>query len=216
MLSKFGLGGKDTTQNAFKGGAVKYGLYLDKLLFEDVTRSKIHHAIKTDEIFSQQIDKTQVLMQNVIENIIKQSFDELVQSEEFVEFPQLKRDLANFFEHYLDTVNLLLKIIHFQKTNNWEGYIEAIRQVLPYCFSCNCHNYARNLSYQYVQMKNLATKHPSTQTFLKEEGFTVSLTGKPHSTIPMSQVIEMTINRSSKETNRKNQISWDLCMIDKN
>ena len=29
-------------------------------------------------------------MQNVIENITKQNFDEIVQSEEFAEFPQLK------------------------------------------------------------------------------------------------------------------------------
>ena len=49
-------------------------------------------------------------------------------------------------------------------------------------------------------MKNLASSHPSAQIFLKEEGFTVSLTGKPHSKIPMDQVIEMTINCSSKET----------------
>ena len=31
-----------------------------------------------------------VLMEKVIENIRKQNFDELVQIEEFVEFPQLK------------------------------------------------------------------------------------------------------------------------------
>ena len=37
----------------------------------------------------------QILMQNVIENIAKQNFDELVQSEELVEFPRLKGDLAN-------------------------------------------------------------------------------------------------------------------------
>ena len=29
-------------------------------------------------------------------------------------------------------------------------------------------------------MKNLATIHPSAQIFLKEEGFTLSLIGKPH------------------------------------
>ena len=34
-----------------------------------------------------------------------------MQSEEFVELPQLKGDLANFFEHYLGMVNLLLNIV---------------------------------------------------------------------------------------------------------
>ena len=72
-----------------------------------------------------------------------------MQSEEFVELPQLKGDFANLFEHYLDMVNLLLNMIHFQRTNNWEGYIDAIRKFL-HCFSCNRHNYARNL-YYYIE-----------------------------------------------------------------
>ena len=90
-------------------------------------------------------------------------------------------------------------MIHFQRTNNWKGYIEAIRKFLSYCFSCNRHNYARNLSYYYIQIKILASSHPSVQIFLKEEEFTGLLTGKPHFKIPMDHVIEMTIIRSSKE-----------------
>ena len=93
----------------------------------------------------------QILMENVIENITKQKFDELLLSEGVVELPQLKEDLANFFEYYLDMVNLVLNIIHFQRTSNWEGYIEAIRKFLPNCFSCNRHNYARNVSYYHIQ-----------------------------------------------------------------
>ena len=45
----------------------------------------MQHALKEDEIFSEQIDKIQILVQNVIENITKQNLDELVQSEDFVE-----------------------------------------------------------------------------------------------------------------------------------
>ena len=70
------------------------------MFFEDIVRSKIHHAIKT-----------------------KQNFDELVQNEGYAELPQLKRDLANFFEHYLDIVNLLINI-YFPGTNNWEGILK--------------------------------------------------------------------------------------------
>ena len=47
----------------------------------------MQHALKEDEIFSEQIDKIQILVQNVIENITKQNLDELVQSEDFVELP---------------------------------------------------------------------------------------------------------------------------------
>ena len=92
----------------------------------------MQHALKEDEIFSEQIDKIQILVQNVIENITKQNLDDLVQSEDFVELPQLEGNLANFFEHYLDMMNLLLNIIHFQQTKNWEGYIEPTRKFLQY------------------------------------------------------------------------------------
>ena len=74
-------------------------------------------------------------------------------------------------------------MIHFQRPNNCEGYIEAVRKFLPYSFSFNRHNYASTTS---------ASSHPSAQISLKEEGFTVSLTGKPHSKIPMDEVIEVT------------------------
>ena len=47
-------------------------------------------------------------------------------------------------------------------------------------------------------MKNLASSYPSPQIFVKEIGFTVSLTGKPHSKIPMDQVIQMTIVHQKK------------------
>ena len=58
-----------------------------------------------------------------------------------VEFPYFKGHLENIFEHYLDMVNLLFNTIQFQRANNCEGYIEAITKFLPYCFSCNRHEY---------------------------------------------------------------------------
>ena len=44
-------------------------------------------------------------------------------------------------------------------------------------------------------MKNSVISHPSAQIFLKEEGLTVSLTGKPYSKTSMNRVINITINR---------------------
>ena len=101
LLSRVCPGGKSTIQNALKGGDGKYDIYLHKLLFEAIARSKIHHAIKADEAFSENIDKMQTLMQSVIKNITKQNSHELVQSEEFAELPQLKRDLANYLNSEL-------------------------------------------------------------------------------------------------------------------
>ena len=44
--------GKGTIQNALKVGDVKYELYLHKGLLEAIARSKMRHAVKTDETFS--------------------------------------------------------------------------------------------------------------------------------------------------------------------
>ena len=83
---------------------------------------------------------------------------------------------------------------------NWNGYLQALGEFLPYCFSLNRHNYARNLSYYRMQMLNLHNSNPDLLHHVQEQGFTVSLSGLPYSRIPCDQVIEMTINRSSKDT----------------
>ena len=61
-------------------------------MFEVIARNKTRHPVKADAVFSYQTDKMQILMQNVHDT----KFVELVQSEEFVEFLQLKGDLTNF------------------------------------------------------------------------------------------------------------------------
>ena len=43
-------------------------------------------------------------------------------------------------------------------------------------------------------------KKPCAYEYLKEGGFTASLSGNVHSQMPMNQIIEKTINRFSKET----------------
>ena len=109
-------------------------------------------------------------------------------------------DMAEWIETYLDMVDMLLNVIHFQRVGNWNGYLQAIKKFLPYCFACNRHNYARNLRFYYMHMLNLRNDNPLLQQYLEREGFTGSVTGKPHSRLPMDQIIEVTINRSSKST----------------
>ena len=64
----------------------------------------------------------------------------------------------------------------------------------------NRHNYARNLSYYFISMLNLQDSHPNIYQYLKNGGFTASISGLPFSKIPCDQIIETTINRSSKST----------------
>ena len=51
-----------------------------------------------------------------------------------------------------------------------------------------------------MQMLDLHNSNRDLLHHMQEQGFTVSLSGLPYSRIPCDQVIEMTINRSSKDT----------------
>ena len=64
----------------------------------------------------------------------------------------------------------------------------------------NRHNYARNLSYYFISMLNLQDCQPNIYQYLKNGGFTASVSGFPFSKIPCDQIIETTINCSSKST----------------
>ena len=114
--------------------------------------------------------------------------------------PSSSGDMLFWMDMYLEMVNLMLNMVHFQRIGSWNGYLQALGEFLPYCFSLNRHNYARNLSYYRMQMLNLHNSNPDLLHHMQEQGFTVSLSGLPYSRIPCDQVIEMTINRSSKDT----------------
>ena len=96
-------------------------------------------------------------------------------------------------------VNMLINNIHFQRAGNWKGFLEVILHFLPYCVNPNRHKYARNLSYFYCHMYKLEKDNKEAYIFMLKGGFTRSMTGKPHSRIPIDQVIETTVNRCLKE-----------------
>ena len=62
----------------------------------------------------------------------------------------------------------------------------------------NWYNYARNLSYCFISMLNLQDSHPNIYQYLRNGGFTASISGLPFSKISCDQIFESTINCSSK------------------
>ena len=74
--------------------------------------------------------------------------------------PDHTGSMANWMDTLIEMIDLMLKTGHFQHTGNWEGFLEAIHQFLPWCFALNWHNYARNLLYCYVNMKCLKMRNP--------------------------------------------------------
>ena len=128
------------------------------------------------------------------------TLDKVVDHPEMKVIPPLIGGMAMWMDSFIDMVGLLLNLIHFQRTGNWEGFLEAIDEFLPWCFGLNRQNYARNMSYYYVDMRDLKRRHPDAYKYLVDGGFSGSLSGEKHTKIPMDQIIEVTINRFSKET----------------
>jgi hypothetical protein len=123
--------------------------------------------------------------------------------------------MCMWFDSFLQMVDLLLNIICFIRNGNWHGYSEAIYMFLPYCFTLNRHNYAKTLSYFYVDMLDLKSRNPQAYQYLEDGWFSGSLSGSIFSNISMDQVIEMTINRFSKSVGGLSRKTENIGAADK-
>lgn len=129
-----------------------------KLLFETFTRYNVHLPVVLKEISKESID-----------TMIDQSYVKQLQS--------LNGDMAKWINSFLD---MLLNMIHFQRSGNWSGFMEKVYKFLPYCFDQNRQNYSKNLSYFYLLMRKLETENEDAYVYMVKGGFTGSLTGKSH------------------------------------
>ena len=145
-----------------------------------------------DAVFTSLLDKLQTI-------ITHETVDSMIHYFGHKTLLTLNGVMAAFMNIYLEIVNMLLNFLHFLRVGNWEGYLEKIREFLPYCFSLNRHNYARSLLYYYTHMLPLKEENLEAFQYLHDRGFTGSLSGRSHSMIPMNQIIEMTMNQSCKE-----------------
>ena len=194
-----GVGSEGSIRAAIKRGDVKDGIRYYKILYEAFLRSKIEYIankevdILKDESFEEAIPKA-------CTKLTPGNNKELLAHPSMKSLDDLEGTMSKWIESYIEMVNLLLNIIHFQRTGNWTGYLQAIHEFLPWCFALNRQNYAHDLSYHLVDMQNLETKSPQAYKYLKKGGSSGSLSGDKHTSIPMDQVIACTINRLCKDT----------------
>ena len=135
------ISGEGTIKLALKGGDLKFGIHLQKLMFEAITRTKIINIEKSG-LFS--IDEN--AFQNIIhlqKDISEENFQNICESLQTL--PKPTSGLLCCLELYHDMVTLFLKTICAQGTGNWKGLLPCTREFLLYCFSLNRQNYARSL-----------------------------------------------------------------------
>ena len=75
----------------------------------------------------------------------------------------------------LSIIDIFFNLEFCPQTDNRNGYLEAVHTFLPWHFALNQLNYARNLSYFYVEMLNMEKNAPQAHHNLATGGFVGSL-----------------------------------------
>ena len=130
LLVYSGIGGEGTITNALRGGDVKQALYLHKLIFEAIIRTKVKHF---DYCSNFLIEEGRKLLEDFQKCVNFENLSNLLQQLKPIQF--IPGDMSCWIELYSEMVNLLLNLIKFQGTGNWKGYLQAIRIFfLPFFF----------------------------------------------------------------------------------
>ena len=121
------IGGEGTNKNALTGGDVKQAIYLHKLIFEAIIRTKVKHSNYCSNFPTEEGRK---LLEDFQKCVNFENLSNLLQQLKPIQF--ISGDMSCWIELYLEMINLLLNVIKFHRTGNWNGFLQAIRNFLPF------------------------------------------------------------------------------------
>ena len=108
-----GIGGEGTVTNALSGGDVKQAIYLHKLIFEAIVRTKVKHFNYCSNFLAK---KGKKLLEDFQKCVNFENLANLLQQLKPIQC--IPGDMSCWIEFYLEMVNLLLNIIKFQQTGD--------------------------------------------------------------------------------------------------
>ncbi|KAJ8048056.1 hypothetical protein HOLleu_00222 [Holothuria leucospilota] len=79
-----------------------------------------------------------------------------------------------FWTSYINMVEDVLLLTRATRTGNWELHMSTIRRILPWMFAYDRSKYSLYLSAYYMEMRDLATTHPSVHETLVNGNFAVN------------------------------------------
>ena len=101
---------------------------------------------------------------------------------------------------YLKDISSLLAMVFAVWTGNFEFHMQAVREMLKYCFAFDHINYARYMSYQQVYLRDLEKiSHPAISD-IKVRGFGGSMFGEAFSSIHGDLVTEIFNGETKRQT----------------
>lgn len=100
---------------------------------------------------------------------------------------------------YVDMVEVLLGLVRASREGNWQLHLLMIKEMIPWSFAYDRHNYARYLPVYYRDMARLEIDHPQDYNQFISGGFSVQLGPKnPFGRVPVDQAIKETTNRDTQ------------------
>ena len=103
-------------------------------------------------------------------------------------------DMARYWMSYIDMVDILLMNVHACRTQNWSCFLSSMYMMLPWMKIYDNEKYARLLPDHWAYLCSL----PDSQFEFLSFHFSQSLSGNPHSGMPLDMWIECTMNLNSK------------------
>ena len=162
----------------------RFGIRCYKILFEVIRRTKIEFIMENVAEFSELPLFNNLKIANLCnKGLCPEKVESIINDVDIL--PTLDGNMAKQMDSLLSMIDLLLRVIFFQCTGNWKGYIHTF---LPWCFALNQHNYARNSSYLYVDMLNIEKNAPQAHQYLATDAFAGPLSGQKFTMIPMDQM----------------------------
>ena len=108
-----GMGGEGTITTALNGGDVKHGIYLHKPVFEAIMRNKI---LSTNYVQQNLTNTTICELELLHSDVTEENVSRLRQT--IPPMPSSSGDMSFWMDMYLEMVNLMLNMVHFQRIGN--------------------------------------------------------------------------------------------------
>lgn len=101
---------------------------------------------------------------------------------------------AQFYQQYIDLVNVYKYFSRAYRTNNVEMYTHALEKMIPAFFSGKRLNYARWMTVYLLKLLNIENEAPDIKHALSQGGLSIRRTTNSFSRVPVDMALEQTIN----------------------
>ena len=147
-----------------------------------------------DDINNIQQDVTRASYDRIMNN--KEYYSLLLKFNEFTLIPN--GPMMEFWQLYLDTVDLLLCFVRATREGDWKLHLTCIQNVIPWFHAYDHYNYARYASLYWCQMKHFPESHPEAHTKMLQGEFAVWRSCRGFTRTAVDQTLEQTLNKETK------------------